>query len=146
MKTIVRLLYMLVFLTVWNFAYAQEINVTGKVTSSADNSALPGASVLIKGTTTGVPTDAEGNYTIKVPSAQSVLVFSMIGMTPQEITVGTQTTINVALQEDAKALNEVVIMGYGSQKKLDVTGAVAQIKGGRYCQTAFYERGQRLAG
>ncbi|MGV3603884.1 MAG: SusC/RagA family TonB-linked outer membrane protein [Dyadobacter fermentans] len=129
MKTIVRLLYMLVFLAVGNIAFAQEINVTGKVTSSADNSALPGASVLIKGTTTGVPTDAEGNYAIKVPSTQSVLVFSMIGMTPQEITVGNQTTVNVALAEDAKALNEVLVVGYGSQKKLDVTGAITQIKG-----------------
>src|SRR5687768_4594944 len=111
MKTIVRLLYMLVFLALGSFSYAQEINVTGKVTSSADNSALPGASVLIKGTTTGVPTDAEGNYTIKVPSPQSVLVFSMIGMVTQEITVGNQTTLNVAMQEDAKALTEVLVVG-----------------------------------
>jgi TonB-linked SusC/RagA family outer membrane protein len=129
MKTTVRLLYMLVFLAAGTFSYAQEINVTGKVTSGTDNSVLPGASVLIKGTTTGVPTDAEGNYAIKVPSPQSVLVFSMIGMTAQEIAVGTQTVINVVLQEDAKALNEVVIVGYGSQNKLDVTGSIAQIKG-----------------
>jgi hypothetical protein len=81
--------------------------VAGKVTSSTDNSPLPGASVLIKGTTTGVPTDAEGNYTIRVPSPQSVLVFSMIGMVTQEVAVGTQATLNVAMQEDAKALEEV---------------------------------------
>ncbi|MCE6988315.1 TonB-dependent receptor [Dyadobacter sp. CY323] len=129
MKTIVRLLYMLVFLSVGTTVLAQEINVTGKVTSSTDNSALPGASVLIKGTTTGVPTDAEGNYAIRVPSAQSVLVFSMIGMNPQEVTVGTQTVVNVAMQEDVRSLEEFVVVGYGTQRKLDVTGSVVQIKG-----------------
>ncbi|QRR02216.1 SusC/RagA family TonB-linked outer membrane protein [Dyadobacter sandarakinus] len=129
MKTTVRLLYMLVFLFAAASSYGQGISVNGKVTSGSDGSALPGASVLIKGTTTGVPTDAEGAFTIQVPSSESVLVFSMIGMTPQEITVGSQTTINVALAEDAKALNEVVVVGYGTQRKLDVTGSVAQIKG-----------------
>ncbi|MEO6284694.1 MAG: TonB-dependent receptor [Dyadobacter sp.] len=129
MKTIVRLLYIMVFMSVSMVSYGQEINVTGKVTSSADNSPLPGASVLIKGTTIGVPTDAEGNFAIRVPSAQSVLVFSMIGMIPQEVAVGTQTVLNVVMQEDAKTLEEFVVMGYGSQRKLDVTGSVVQIKG-----------------
>ncbi|KAA0991162.1 SusC/RagA family TonB-linked outer membrane protein [Dyadobacter aurulentus] len=129
MKTTVRLLYIFLFLAFGTLSYAQDIDVTGKVTSATDGSALPGASVLIKGTTTGVPTDAEGNFAIKVPSGQAILVFSMIGMTPQEITVGTQTVINVGLQEDAKALSEVVVVGYGTQRKLDVTGSVVQIKG-----------------
>ncbi|MCE7061694.1 TonB-dependent receptor [Dyadobacter sp. CY343] len=129
MKTTVRLLYMLLFLAFGTLSYAQEIDVTGKVTSATDGSPLPGASVLIKGTTNGVPTDAEGNYAIKVPSGQSVLVFSMIGMVAQEIPVGTQTVINAGLQEDARALNEVVVVGYGTQRKLDVTGSVVQIKG-----------------
>lgn len=116
-------------LLMWSFAsMGQDITVTGKVTA-ADGSGLPGVSVLIKGTTTGVPTDAEGLYSVKVPSQTSVLVYSMIGMAPQEITVGTQSTINVVLQDDAKALNEVVVVGYGAQRKLDVTGSVIQIKG-----------------
>ncbi|SKC12649.1 SusC/RagA family TonB-linked outer membrane protein [Dyadobacter psychrophilus] len=129
MKTIVRLLYMIVFLSGSFISYGQEISVSGKVTSGSDGSILPGASVLIKGTTTGVPTDAEGNYAIKVPSPQSVLVFSMIGMTAQEIPVGTQTTINVALVEDAKALGEVVVIGYGTASKRDLTGSIVTIKG-----------------
>ncbi|GGC08404.1 SusC/RagA family TonB-linked outer membrane protein [Dyadobacter sediminis] len=129
MKTTVRILYTLVFLFCSIISFAQGINVTGKVTSGSDGSALPGASVLIKGTTTGVPTDIDGNYTIQVPSSESVLVFSMIGMVAQEIPVGTQTVINAALAEDAKSLNEVVVVGYGTQRKLDVTGSVAQIKG-----------------
>ncbi|MCF2491260.1 TonB-dependent receptor [Dyadobacter sp. CY347] len=129
MKTIVRLLYMMVFLSVSFVCYGQEISVSGKVTAGADGSILPGASVLIKGTTTGVPTDAEGNFAISVPSPQSVLVFSMIGMTAQEVTVGTQTTINVALVEDAKALGEVVVIGYGTASKRDLTGSIVTIKG-----------------
>lgn len=129
MKTVLRSLCMMVFLFCSVLAYGQEISVTGKVTSGSDGSALPGASVLIKGTTTGVPTDVDGNYTISVPSRESVLVFSMIGMTAQEITVGSQTVLNVALQEDARSLNEVVVVGYGTQRKLDVTGSVVQIKG-----------------
>ncbi|GAB3335953.1 TonB-dependent receptor [Larkinella ripae] len=128
MKTIVRLSYLLVFLICSATSFAQEISVSGKV-SAADASGLPGVSVLLKGTTTGVPTSSDGTYTIKVPSPNSVLVFSMIGMLPQEVTVGSQTTINVELKDDARSLAEVVVVGYGTQRKLDVTGSVAQIKG-----------------
>jgi TonB-linked SusC/RagA family outer membrane protein len=128
MRTIVQLLCVLVFLSLGVPTYAQEIGITGKVTA-ADGSALPGASVLIKGTTNGVPTDADGGFRINVPSQSTILVFSMIGMTAQEITVGTRTNIDVILQEDARALNEVVVVGYGTQRKLDVTGSVVQIKG-----------------
>lgn len=130
MKANVRSLYLLIFFAcVSTMAFAQEINITGKVTSAADGSGLPGASVLLKGTTTGVPTDVDGSFNIKVPSASSVLVISMIGMTSQEITVGSNSVINVALAEDARALNEVVVVGYGSQRKVDVTGSVVSIKG-----------------
>lgn len=128
MKTFVRLSYLLVFLIVSTVSLAQQISVSGKV-SSSDGSALPGVSVLLKGTTIGVPTDAQGAYTIKVPAQSSVLVFSMIGMMAKEVTVGSQTSINVTLEDDARALSEVVVVGYGTQRKLDVTGAVAQIKG-----------------
>ena len=79
MKTNLRLLFLLFFLSGATASFGQEISITGKVTA-ADGSVLPGASVLIKGTTNGVPTDVEGNYSIKVPSKESVLVFSMIGM------------------------------------------------------------------
>ncbi|MBE9466549.1 SusC/RagA family TonB-linked outer membrane protein [Dyadobacter subterraneus] len=130
MKANVRSLYLLIiFACMTTLSFAQGINITGKVTSATDGSALPGASILIKGTTTGAPTDNEGNYTINVPSTSSILVVSMIGMTPQEIPVGSNSVINIALQEDAKALNEVVIVGYGTQKKLDITGSVISIKG-----------------
>jgi TonB-linked SusC/RagA family outer membrane protein len=128
MKTIVRVLYLLVFLIMVQISYAQEVSITGKVTS-ADGTGMPGASVLIKGTTTGVPTDIDGQYSISVPGPTSVLVFSMIGMATQEIPVGSKTVIDVVLQDDARSLNEVVVVGYGTQRKLDVTGSVTQIKG-----------------
>ncbi|WP_149240558.1 SusC/RagA family TonB-linked outer membrane protein [Dyadobacter sp. 32] len=128
MKTVLRLLCVLVFLSGSISSFAQEISVTGKVTAS-DGTSLPGASVLIKGTTTGVPTDGEGNFNIKVPSSASVLVFSMIGMTSQEITVGSQAKIDVILKDDARTLEEFVVVGYGTQRKLDVTGSVVSIKG-----------------
>lgn len=128
MKTVLRLLCVLVFLSGSVSSFAQEISVTGKVTAS-DGTSLPGASVLIKGTANGVPTDGEGNFSIKVPSSASILVFSMIGMTSQEITVGSQSKIDVILKDDARTLEEFVVVGYGTQRKLDVTGSVVSIKG-----------------
>jgi len=129
MKTIVRLLYILILLSGGFVSYGQGISVSGKVTAASDGSPLPGASVLIKGTTTGVPTDTEGNYSINVPDQNAVLVISMIGMTPQEVPVGTKSTIDAALQEDAKALGEVVVIGYGTASKRDLTGSIVTIKG-----------------
>ncbi|TDE11121.1 SusC/RagA family TonB-linked outer membrane protein [Dyadobacter psychrotolerans] len=128
MKTNLRLLFMLFFLCGATASFGQEIGITGKVTA-ADGSALPGASVLIKGTASGVPTDVEGNYSIKVPSKESVLVFSMIGMVSQEITVGSQTIIDIGLKDDSRALNEVVVIGYGTASKRDLTGSIVTIKG-----------------
>jgi TonB-dependent starch-binding outer membrane protein SusC len=100
--------------------------VTGKVSSSSDNASLPGANVLIKGTTTGVVTDLDGNYTINA-SAGDVLVFSYMGYLPKEITVGQQKEINVILIEDILQLEEIVVTGYGTVKKVDLTGSVSVI-------------------
>ena len=107
-------------------AFAQR-QVSGKVTGAADNAAMPGVTVLVKGTTTATSTDVSGNYSIQVPNDQSTLVFSFIGFLPQEVAVGNQTTINVALREDAQALDEVVVIGYGTVKKSDVTGSVGSV-------------------
>jgi TonB-linked SusC/RagA family outer membrane protein len=109
-------------------AQDQQVTVTGKVVNKADKQGLPGVNVLVRGTTTGTATDVNGQYQINVPSG-AVLQFSMIGMTSQEIPVGNQTTINVELADDARALQEVVVVGYGTQRKIDVTGSVAQVKG-----------------
>jgi TonB-linked SusC/RagA family outer membrane protein len=101
--------------------------VSGKVTDETGN-ALPGVSVLEMGTTNGAMTDPQGNYKLNVSGAGAVLLFSYIGYSTKEVTVGNQTTINVALAEDSKLLNDVVIIGYGTVKKQDATGSVSSIR------------------
>jgi len=104
-----------------------QIAITGKV-QDASGEPLPGVSVLVVGNTqTGTITDGNGFYSLNVPSTESVLRFSYIGFVIQDVKVGNQRTIDVLLAEDTKALNEVVVVGYGVQKKSDVTGALASI-------------------
>ena len=103
------------------------IPVSGKVTSAEDGNGLPGVNILIKGTTLGTVTDVEGNYQLNVPDENAILVFSSVGFVQEEILVGTKTTINVALVPDIEALSEIVIVGYGEQKKANLTGAVSTI-------------------
>ncbi|HTJ47896.1 MAG TPA: TonB-dependent receptor [Cyclobacteriaceae bacterium] len=107
-------------------AWAQSRTVTGKVTGADDGTVLPGVNVLEKGTVNGTATDAEGNFSIQVKE-NAVLVISFVGYAPQEITVGNQSSIAVALLPDIATLNEVVVIGYGSVKKTDATGALAVI-------------------
>ncbi|MCX2740309.1 SusC/RagA family TonB-linked outer membrane protein [Pontibacter anaerobius] len=103
-----------------------NVTVSGTV---KDNTGvgLPGVTVVLQGTTRGTSTDANGNFTISVPQSGAVLVFSYIGYTTQEVPVGNQTNINVTLGQDAKALQEVVVVGYGTQRKSDITGSVTAI-------------------
>ncbi|MBC7923734.1 MAG: TonB-dependent receptor [Ferruginibacter sp.] len=101
--------------------------VTGTVTSATDNSGLPGISVLVKGTSTGTSTDPDGKYRLVNVPDNATLVFSFIGFLPQEIPVGNRTTIDVALAEDVQKLSEIVVVGYGTAKRKDVTGAVTQV-------------------
>jgi TonB-dependent starch-binding outer membrane protein SusC len=103
--------------------YSQS--VTGKV--SDKNGVLPGASVLVKGTTNGAQTNFDGTYAIKNVGSTAVLVFSYIGFKTQEINVAGKTTINVVLEEESNKLSEVVVIGYGTVKKKDATGAIDQI-------------------
>ncbi|MBC8151794.1 MAG: SusC/RagA family TonB-linked outer membrane protein, partial [Bacteroidetes bacterium] len=107
---------------------AQDAAVSGRVTSSDDGTGLPGVSVQVKGTTRGTTTDANGNYRVTVP-ADGRLVFSFIGFNRQEVAVGNQTTLNVSLKSDASNLTEVVVIGYGSQSKKTLTGAVSSVAG-----------------
>ncbi len=102
---------------------AQEIVVTG-IVSDQDGNPLPGVTIIIKGTITGSVTNADGNYSIEVKGPESILVFSFVGREPQEIQVGNQTTINVVLAKSALAIDELVVVGYGLQKKINLTGAV----------------------
>ena len=108
------------------FGIAQAQTVSGTVSDA--NGALPGASVLVKGTSNGTQTDFDGNYTLNDVDAAATLVFSYIGFSTQEIAVNGQSTINVTLQEDAQALDEVIIIGYGSTTVKDATGSVTAVK------------------
>lgn len=106
-------------------AFAQQ-TVKGKVTSADDGSAIPGVNVLEKGTANGTVTDGDGNFTFSV-GANATLVFSFVGFKAQEISVGDQTTVNVNLVSDITALSEVVVVGYGSQEKKEITGSVVSL-------------------
>jgi TonB-dependent starch-binding outer membrane protein SusC len=106
-----------------------DITVKGKITSQDDASALPGVNVIVKGTSIGTTTDANGEFSIKAPDQNSILVFSFIGYTSQEVVVGTQTNIDIAMSSDIATLSEIVVVGYGEQKRETLTGSVSQIKG-----------------
>jgi len=110
-------------------AFAQGRVVTGTVTSVEDGMGVPGATVLVKGTTIGTATDIDGKYSINVPAGSNVLVFTFVGLTSQEVNIGNRTTINVAMESDITALSEVIVTGYGTQPKREVTGAVSSVKG-----------------
>src|SRR5664279_5395670 len=121
------ILSLLLFGFAISFACAQGRTIKGKVTSEAEG-ALPGVNIVLQGTTTGVMTDAGGNYSINIPGPQAVLVFSFISYTTQTVTVGTQTTIDVVMVPAFSQLNEVVVTGYGTQKKREVTSSITSVK------------------
>ncbi|MES2731131.1 MAG: TonB-dependent receptor [Bacteroidota bacterium] len=101
--------------------------IKGKVTDE-EGVGLPGVSIVIKGTTTGTATDANGAYSLNVPDGATTLVFSFIGYLTQEVAINQQTTIDISLKSDVKALSEIVVVGYGEQKKTSTTAAVATLK------------------
>ncbi len=108
-------------------ATAQERTVSGKVTSAEDGSTIPGVNVVLKGTTTGTTTDADGGYRLSVPGSGGTLVFSFIGLETKEVSIGERTTVDVALGMDVTQLSEVVVVGYGTQERKELTGSVTSI-------------------
>lgn len=118
------ILHMLLFSV--SAALAQGVTVQGKVTDESGN-ALPGVTVVLKGTSTAAPTSADGTYTLNVPDGSGTLIFSYIGFAPQEVPINNRSTVNVQMGADTEALQEVVVVGYGSQLKKEVTGAVQTI-------------------
>jgi TonB-linked SusC/RagA family outer membrane protein len=120
-----KILIMLLFLAS-TLVYAQRITITGTV-SDEKGAPLPGSTVQLKGTTTGGLTDLNGKYSVEVPGSNSILVFSFVGYAPKEVQVLNQTVINVSLKEDVQGLEEVIVVGYSTQKKANLTGAVDQI-------------------
>nr|WP_240163904.1 TonB-dependent receptor [Spirosoma taeanense] len=119
--------------------------MTGRVIDD-QGQALPGVSVVVKGTTTGSVTDGTGNYSLTVPNRTATLVFSYIGFITQEIPVNNQATINLTLATDTKSLSEVVVVGYGTQKKETVTGSVVAVKGADLVKSPTTNLSNSLAG
>ncbi|WP_266368869.1 SusC/RagA family TonB-linked outer membrane protein [Tellurirhabdus rosea] len=106
----------------------QERRVTGQVTGSDNSQPMPGVSVAIKGTTRGTSTDADGRYALSVPDGAVTLVFSFVGYLPQEVPVGNHSTLNLSLTPDTRALNEVIVVGYGTAQQRDLTSSITSLK------------------
>ena len=106
---------------------AIEKTITGQVTDLSTSETLPGVNVLVKGTTVGTVTDVEGNYRLTAPDDAEMLVFSSVGYAGEEVAIGNRTIINLALAPDIQSLSEVVVVGYGTQKQSQITGAVSTV-------------------
>jgi TonB-linked SusC/RagA family outer membrane protein len=123
------LLLSLTFLCSVSLAMAQgDKTVTGKVTDGETGESIPGVNVIAKGTSSGTVTDINGDYNVTLPEGSNVLIYSYVGYTSEEIEVGSQTKIDVKLIPDITALSEIVVVGYGTQEKKEITSAVASIK------------------
>ena len=106
--------------------FAQN-TISGTVTDGETNDALPGVNVLVKGTTTGTITDVQGQYNLSVPTDAQTLVFSSVGYTAEEVDINNRSTIDMTMMPDIQSLSEVVVVGYGTQEKLEVTAAIASL-------------------
>lgn len=125
-------LWFFLFLLSINITFSQDrlenISVSGKVIASDSEEGIPSVSIKIKGTNKGVNSDVNGNYTVIVPNSKAILLFSFVGYLSKEVCVGSQTKLDVTLLQDLKNLSEVVVIGYGSVKKSDLTGSVKSVK------------------
>jgi TonB-dependent starch-binding outer membrane protein SusC len=128
-----------------SMAFSQR-KITGKVIAGDDNTGLPGATVQVKGTDKGSITDENGAYTLDLPANSTTLVVSSVGYLTQEIVVGSSNTLDVTLQSDTKTLSEVVVTGYGTQSKRDITGAVATLEAAKLLNVPASNLGQALQG
>jgi TonB-linked SusC/RagA family outer membrane protein len=144
-KWILKLIMLFAILAGTQSVFSQEKSVTGTITDEA-GSAIPGANIVVQGTTVGTVTDLEGKYSITAPGADAVLVFSFVGYETQEITVGDQTTINVTLLPAAYAIDEVVAVGYGYMRRSDLTGSVASVRSEDLLKTTSINTAQALQG
>ncbi|MGZ4048769.1 MAG: carboxypeptidase-like regulatory domain-containing protein, partial [Bacteroidia bacterium] len=116
----------LILFTLFSFVVNAQNTVKGVVTTK-DGSAIPGVSVLVKGTKIGTQTAPDGSFTITVPANSNTLVISAVGFTRQEIPIGGQSSINVSLETATSTLTDVVVIGYGTARKKDLTGSIGQV-------------------
>lgn len=125
--------------------FAQDRTLTGTVKETG-GTGLPGVNVVVKGTTQGTQTDVEGGFRLTNVPANATLIFSFIGKTTQEVAVGSQTTLNVTLEDDAKSLQEVVVIGYGTQRRQDLTGSITSVSSKDFQQGQITNPEQLVAG
>lgn len=123
-----------------------ERGVSGRVTSGDDNTPLPGVNVAVKGTSRGTTTDAEGRWKLSVPDGEVTLVFSSVGFIGQEMALGNRSEINLQLKADDRTLNEVVVVGYGTQKKSQLTGAISSVSAKEIAELPITNARQALQG
>jgi TonB-linked SusC/RagA family outer membrane protein len=128
-----------------NLLNVVAISVAGKITDESGVT-IPGVTVLEKGTQNGTTTNVDGQFSIKVASANSILVFSSVGFSNQEVKVGSITNLNIVLKANVSNLDEVVVVGYGTQKKATVTGAISAIQGDKLIRSPSVDLGSALAG
>ena len=126
--------------------YGQDRQVSGRVLDAESNSALPGVSIIVKGTSTGTTTDIEGNYSLQVPEGSSTLIFSFIGYATEEVNIQNRSVVDVNLSTDVTALSEVVVIGYGEQQKSLLTGAISSIEAEQITNTSTLRVEQALQG
>jgi TonB-linked SusC/RagA family outer membrane protein len=124
-----KLLIVTLLLSIYQFSFGQARVVEGTVISGDDQTGMPGVNVILKGTTTGTATDVNGKYRLEVPGETSIIQFSFIGYQTAEEPVGTRSVIDITLQADTETLEEVVVVGYGIQRKSDLTGAISSVRG-----------------
>lgn len=124
-----KLLLISALLCAWTAGFGQNRVVQGTVTDAADNTPVPGVNVVVQGTSKGTATDGDGKFRIELAPGENTLAFSFIGYKTSTVDVTTQTNVSVSLEADTQTLDEVVVVGYGEQKKTDITGATANVKG-----------------
>lgn len=139
-------LIMVFFLLLSSMAGRAQNAITGTITGENDGLPIPGVNIVIKGTANGTITDLKGEYSISVSASDSILIFSSIGYQTEEIPIGNKATIDVVMKQDVKSLEEVVVVGYGTQKKDDLTGAVSVVEGDAISQANAPTIGQALQG
>ena len=139
--------YCLLFLLACSFqGYAQSRSVSGQVTDAATGETMPGVNVMVKGTSSGAITDLDGNYRVEVDGPDAVLVFSFVGFVSEEVQVGNRSTVDVALVPDLEQLEEVVVVGYGTQTKGTITGAISVVDAEALQLTPSVTTGEALVG
>jgi iron complex outermembrane receptor protein len=141
-KTLVAMLLAVICLP----AFAQERSVTGKVTDAKDGSPLVAASVVVKGTKKGVSTSADGTFSLKVTGTENTVVVSFLNYAAKEVSIAGQSNVNVALTQNSDQLSDVVVIGYGSARKKDLTGSVVNISSKDFVKGQITSPEQLIAG